>query len=396
MNLTRRSPAGVERAPLVSMLPVARWLALLFLALASAASGADAPRTRLAILKNLGAARISGWQLLVRDIYKYDTLYSSSEAAGIQIGTSGGRLTINGGGTSSRHAVVTSGGPDIEINGRHFRGRLELVAEQGASGSTSLTVVNEVDLESYLVGLINYEVSSAWEIEAVKAQAVVARTYALYQMKEHINQFFDLETTVNDQVYGGSQAEDKRAREAVDATRGQALVRGSDPIQSFFHSCCGGMTESPLEVWGKDLPFFPVKKCPYCSNAPNYFWKLTLSASDIESALKKHGLKPGSIRGLSVAKRDHSGRVSSIRVDGSSKPMRISGVEFRRMLGYGVLKSTLFQLRSESGNWTFSGSGSGHGVGMCQWGAKGMAEQGSSYKQILDFYYTGVSLNKLY
>jgi len=286
--------------------------------------------------------------------------------------------------------VVTSSGPSMEIKGRHFRGRVEVVREKG------LDVVNEVDMEKYLAGLINFEISSAWSMEAVKAQAVVARTYAMYQMSQHINLFYDMETSVLDQVYGGSQGEDSRSKQAVDSTRGEILTWEDRPVQAFFHSCCGGMTEDPVEVWGSRLPYFEVKKCPYCSNAPNYFWKVELSTGEIERRLGKYGKSCGRISEIRVLSSDESGRVSALKITGSAKSPTISGTEFRKIIGYGVLKSTLFNIRENGDEIAFSGSGSGHGVGMCQWGAKEMSDQGFKYRQILGFYYKDLKIKKAY
>lgn len=337
------------------------------------------PEVRVAIVKGKKKVAFSGSTISYNAGGRKGTLRNGR----LVVEASGRGLRVSG--KNYYASSIQIDGLDIKVEGRPYRGALRIIKEDGA-----ITVVNRIGLEEYLMGIINHEISSAWSMEAVKAQAVAARTYAYEKLKSRNAQSYHLQATVIDQVYGGSGTEDSRAIAAVNETRGEVLFYGDEVAQALFHSSCGGHTEAAEEVWGRDYPYLSGVEDPYCTEAPNFFWIYQSSFDNIAGLFSRAGHPPS--RDFSIAGRTDSGRVASVYYGKTE----VSGNELRKILGYGKLKSTLFDARQEDDGLVFSGSGSGHGVGMCQWGAKGMAEEGFRYSEILDFYYKGTEFKKVY
>jgi len=250
-------------------------------------------------------------------------------------------------------------------------------------------------LESYLYGLINKESLPKWPQEMKKAQAVAARTYAIYRKINRPRELCDLSNSNLDQVYGGYLSEDHAARRAVDETRGQVLTYNNRVAVTYFHSTCGGHTSSSEAIWGSAQPHLPGVKCPYCQSAPDYRWEFSMPYADFGRAL---GV-PKKVKdnfSFEILSRDQNGRVLRAKVKYQDSELTMRGEEIRQKVGFYTLKSTDFQFTIQDGEITFSGSGLGHGVGMCQWGAAEMAKRGSNYKEILNFYYPGTVVKSLY
>lgn len=298
-----------------------------------------------------------------------------------------GSLRINGR-KAALPLVISSDGP-VEVNGLAFRGAVTVI-----EGSPPL-VINEVDVESYVAGVINQEINSRWPEAAVDAQAVLARTYALMKSEQRRDQPYDLDRTVSDQVYGGVAAEDDPAWAAVERTRGAVLVYKGKLAACYYHSCCGGRTELPSEVWGgKNLPYQQSVACPYCQDAPRYFWRFpeqgAVTGAEITSMLR---LREEVVEVL-IPGRNMSGRVTRFDLVTTRDRLSVSGQDFRRLMGYERIFSTAVQVDHEEGGFVFRGSGSGHGVGMCQWGARGMALAGFGSGAILEYYFPGTGVLK--
>jgi stage II sporulation protein D len=283
--------------------------------------------------------------------------------------------------------LVASAPARVTVNGRGYRGLLEVTA-----ADHGLLVVNELPLEEYLVGLINCEISSAWPMEAVKSQAVIARSYAVYQKLARRNAPYQLESSVMDQVYEGCDVEDSRAARGVLETAGEVLSFEGKVVQAFYFSSCAGHTESSEHVWGVSIPYLRGVPCKYCQEANPVKWELTIPLKKVEAALRRAGYQVSGISELTVQGRNESGRVRDVGVSSGKGTVSVPSVAFRKALGYGVVKSTNFELRVSGEDCLISGSGSGHGVGLCQWGAKQRAADGFSYREILSYYYPGVSL----
>lgn len=278
-------------------------------------------------------------------------------------------------------------GRHLRVGGRAYRGSLTIIHE-----NSSLTLINNLGLEAYLFGLINLEISSAWPMEAVKSQAVAARSYAYQKIRSNEMNRYHLLSSVLDQVYGGQSSEDERAREAVNKTRGEVVVYDGYLANTFYHSNCGGQTESAENVWGTDFQYLRTVNDENCTNAPNYFWSYNTTFSEIRNKLFLNEKLADRRLKIKILERTKSGRVKAIKV---GKKV-LTGEDLRKMIGYGNIKSTRFQMESNGYLIEFKGSGHGHGVGMCQWGAKGMAEKNYNYREILRYYYPGTDIKRVY
>ena len=279
----------------------------------------------------------------------------------------------------------------VFVNNKPYRGLAELtVTDKG------ILVVNQLPLEEYLVGLINCEISSAWPIEAVKAQAIIARTYALNRKMARTGSPYHLESSVVDQVYEGCLIEDSRASRAVLETKGEVLTFGGSIIQAFYHSSCGGRTEASENVWGTSLPYLQGVECQYCLTSPTgTTWEYKLSLSEIEDRLRAAGYKVSGLYDIKPGAVNSRGRLKQVVLLAAKGGTAITGEQFRKAVGYGLIKSTRFTLKNSKNEISFSGSGNGHGVGLCQWGAKQRALDGFGCGEILAYYYPGTELQKL-
>jgi stage II sporulation protein D len=278
----------------------------------------------------------------------------------------------------------------ITVEGRPYRGGIEVRPGEPA------VIINRVDVESYVAGVINHEIDSRWSPAAVDALSILIRTYALKRCQERKGELFDLDRTTTDQVYGGLAAVDDLALAAAERTRGRVMTFEGELILGLYHACCGGHTEVPSAVWGgHDLAWQRSVACPYCQDAPRYFWRYpeqgALSRKELASLL---GLS-GEVHELTVSARTISGRAAMIRVLSSRGGSSFTGQEFRKLLGYDRLFSTAFEIETVPEGFVFRGSGAGHGVGLCQWGARGMAAKGFSAPAILSYYYPGIKVERI-
>ncbi|MBI2346269.1 MAG: SpoIID/LytB domain-containing protein [Deltaproteobacteria bacterium] len=293
------------------------------------------------------------------------------------------------------HIICKTGGSLLLINGRPSPPAVELYH----GGDQHLTAVIQVPMQEYLVGVLSAELQPSWPAEALRAQAVTARSYALAQRQKQPAALtvYDLESSVEDQAYSHPGYADPRIIEAVDATRGEVLTVNGHLLKAYYHSHCGGITEPAANVWGETAAqgFSPIRD-PYCARAPNRRWRLTLHRDRLQAALAAAGHKVAAITGLKTTPGVHSDRIALVTVETDGDPVQFSGNQFRRLLGFQELKSTLFTLRARGNRWIIDGRGFGHGAGLCQWGAKGMAERGKSYREILAFYYPGSSVMNWY
>ncbi len=283
----------------------------------------------------------------------------------------------------------------IRLNGRPYRGVIRVYADERGG----LMVVDDLDIEEYVAGIINYEISSAWPIEAVKAQAVAARTYVLYRMEHAPSWPYDIEGTTAGQVYRGAASEDPLAREAVNSCRGEVLLYGGHPALTVYHSNAGGRTDAAEDIWrGQDhYPYLRSVASPYDRASPHFRWDFAVPAAIFGRVLRAEGLRIGLPVEVVVEDLTPGGRVRSLRVsDDRGRTISLRGEEIRKIIGYSILRSTLFKVRRDGDFFIFFGRGSGHGVGMSQWGARGMAEAGYSYREILGHYYPWTRLKKVF
>ncbi len=281
----------------------------------------------------------------------------------------------------------------LYVNKRPYRGDLLIAKEKG----NNLLFVNTVDIESYVKGVLVHEISPKWPLASIKAQAVAARTYAFYQRQVMKDKLYDVTADVSSQVYGGSKAEKDRTNRAVNFTAGEILTYKGKVFPAYFHATCGGVTEKASELWQIDVePLAGGRLCSFCSSSPHYFWKTVLELKAIRDRLGERYVLQGEAANLAVKERNPTGRVRTLVIkDKKDKTMEISAKDFRQLMGPDVVRSTNFSITLEQGKVVLSGKGWGHGVGLCQWGAFGMARQGYIYEKILEFYYPGAVLQSL-
>lgn len=283
---------------------------------------------------------------------------------------------------------------ELSLDGCRYRGALELRHKGGG-----LTAVNIVPVDDYLRSVVPEEMPVDWPAEAIKAQSVAARSFALASRGRHAGESYDLCTTTHCQLYTGTAAEKSASNAAIKATRGEVLTYGGKPIEALFHTDSGGMTENSEDVWGSHVPYLRAAKDTPTKTMP---WTKTISRADLERKLAAKGHDIGKVRSLALSPlaighaakdRTASGRVKTMTVKGTKGTATLSGTTWRSLLG---LKSTLFDAKLTKDAVTFTGYGSGHGLGISQWGAERMAAKGKSYADILHHYYTGITLQQLY
>lgn len=350
--------------------------------------------------------------------------------------------------------VAQNASQPVLVNRKKYRGALTAVMTREKK---RLTIVNALPVEEYLYGVVAKEVIPLWPDEAIKAQAVAARSFALYHLDHPQYEGFDIKATDQGQVYGGIEAEHPNTTKLVKATRGVTAVYDGEPIQAFFHSTSGGYTEAAVNVWGKDIPYLQAVKDDD-KDSPNYSWTKSFTEAQLERTLKQGGYDIGKLQGIRLlplgkapmkwsSDRGTSGRVKRMTFKGSRRDVTLTGSQVRSLLG---LNSTLFEVtigtdepdsidvsiknaygyevgrkkipidkKTRQGMGTkvgdlrlfagvkdekvfFVGGGWGHGVGLSQWGARGMALEKSArrkkdyYKTILRHYYRGIYLEERY
>jgi stage II sporulation protein D len=322
-----------------------------------------------------------------------------------------------GPGRTEMIAVLTTDPRDrVRVNGRTYGGVVEFVRD-----SAGLTVVNRLLLESYLVGVISAEMGrrDQAEFEALKAQAVVSRTYALRNLRRRAALGFDLHASVSDQVYGGSAAETPEGREAVSLTRGQVLTFDGSPIDAFYYSTCGGQTADGVEAFrAASRPYLhsfadvDQHGDAYCRISPRYRWREEWTGDALRTTLRRTlpatlGVgadRASEVRDVWVAQRTGSGRVGRLGITLPADHLMVEGRVVRQVLrpaSGDLLRSAAFTLSAarsgrEITRLVAEGSGAGHGVGMCQWGAVGRSRAGQDYQRILAAYYPGATLQRVY
>ncbi len=346
---------------------------------------------RVLVLKDVSAVKLSGEGLTLHNLKTGQTFFKNRKSSSLTVEREAGpRLRVRGHSLSAPGFVVDSFAGPVSINGRKYRDQLKMIP----GPNRDVWVINVLPLEEYLVGLVNYEISSQWTMEALKTQVVAARTYAFYQRSNRSGELYDVDSGVNDQVYGGVGREDNRSRKAVQETKGELILYQGNPIFAVYSACCGGKTEWGENMWAGNFPYLRSAECNYCLDSPHFLWNYSIEGDRLGMALEATSSN-SRVLGLEIDQRSQSRRVLKLTVQMEGNQRQISGKDFRRLLGYDQLRSTNFVMSQKDGVYHFSGLGWGHGVGLCQWGAKGMAEAGADYRTILKYYYQDVEVGKI-
>ncbi len=394
-------------------------------------------------------------------------------------------VNFNGDGTVAvsgkklQNPLAVSSKVPIAWNGRPYRGKIEL-----RRGSEGWIIVNVINVEEYLRGVLKMEINPAWPMEAIRAQAIVARTYAISHANRSGTRGYDFDDSQNAQVYRGVNAEDAMLDRGISATKGMVVLWQGQPALTPYHSDSGGWTADVRDVWGGTRPYLIAQQEPFPSRSPHETWKTTLSASQVTSIVRKMGVNVGDVTALSVAERDRGGRAVLLRVNGTAGTATVKSHAFRMAADPKIIRSTYFEMRGSAGSTTeefgkpllplpsitaeeperainrndpellikltqegaftkdelmdmllrpetrsaylekalvrsrpgakprpatpvspkrpasgtfvFEGRGWGHGVGMSQWGAKAMADNGWKAEKILGYYYPGTTIKQIY
>jgi SpoIID/LytB domain protein len=284
---------------------------------------------------------------------------------------------------------------------RRYRGALDIACDPaaGTSGQGRLRVVNQVALDEYLRGVVPMEMPASAPAAALRAQAIVARTFAIRSLGKFKDQGYDLRDSTESQVYDGADAETVATDAAIRDTEGLVVTRGGALIWSDYYDDCGGVT-SPgdrPDDYPPSVVDAPESGGPdYCARGTYHTWMLTLSGEQILAQLgPARRQRVGKLQDLVVTEQDASGRVRRLRLVGESGDVELTGAALRAALGYDRLRSTLFMVsRGDTGDYVFDGRGHGHGHGLCQWGAMGLASPpyNRSFRDILEHYFPGAAV----
>lgn len=335
--------------------------------------------------------------------------------------------------TNKSMKIQSPSSSPIKINNKRYRGYLtfDTVDKQ-------LAAINNVSLEEYLYGVVPREMPSTFSYEALKAQAVAARSYAVCSVTRNKDKSFDLYDTVSSQVYGGFDVERDNVRKAVDETRGQILLSEGKIVNATYSSSNGGYTADANDVWGAKYKYLISKEDKYSINEPNYNWNFQINANDLINGLKKQGINVNSINQIYVKECNNSKRVKTVAIMDGAKEVLVNNNKFKNAIGANKFKSSMYTIEAsgvsaatqapendsdgevtvlfEDGVAVFisseasekaspspvisadakikiAGHGWGHGVGLSQWGANNMAKAGLKYDEILKFYYDGAEIS---
>lgn len=347
-----------------------------------------------------------------------------------------------------------------------YRGSIEIDFDKE---QRKLNIINIIGIEEYLYGVLKKEISPRWPAEVLKAQAIAARTYAIFNMNKYIDKGYNISASTDSQAYGGVNHEDSLTNKAVDETRGMIMTYKGKLINAVYHSDSGGYTEDSENVWGSFLPYLRSVKSKFEEKVspPHHTWSYSINEKDLTEKLQKQGYTVNSVVSIEAANESETGRISElVFITDNNEVINMKANDFRSLIGANLIRSTLFNIevigkelnitedtedKKEIGDkeeqrkstkeileqkkdWTikellelmkknkeerekekkvevseaeiaksntpltfvFFGSGNGHGVGMSQWGAYGMAVQGSGYQDILKYYYQGINITKKY
>jgi stage II sporulation protein D len=299
----------------------------------------------------------------------------------------------------------------LELGEESYRGAIIIVPESAGA----VTFINALHVEDYLRGVVPLEIGSLSEAEAeaLKAQAIAARTYAYKRMSLNGGKPFDVASTVADQVYGGANAEAAATDAAISATKDLVIAYNDDIIDAYYHSTCGGQTANAEDVWGGEGRPYLLSRSdadkggkPYCGQSAAFRWTETWGMSRLSNIIKQHagegnfspGYGGGALRRIEVSERHQCGRVKELAVVTSAGKYVTSGEKARFVLRRNnapqqILRSSNFNSAViANGEITITGAGYGHGVGMCQVGAIARARAGENFEQILRAYYTDIAI----
>lgn len=365
-------------------------LLLLLAAPAAAQSAADVVRVRLAAPSAASEVTVVGSAAPL--VVTVDGRPVGQVAPGqpLRLRAEGREVRASGPGVDARGREVEAAGGTVSV-AASGPARRYVGSVRATSAGGRLQVVNHAPLEDYVASVVASEYPFT-EIEGVKAQAVLARTYAL--RRRGAQPTYDVDDHHGSQVYKGADVVTPVTRRAAEETAGEVLTYGADLADAVYSSSSGGHTADNESVWdGAPVPYLRGVPDPYDAGAPHHTWRTTVEAAAVHRALSQRF--GGRVTGVAPGETSREGRAVSLRLDGARQPT-ISGSDFRdavnAALGARTVRSTRFTLARRGGDYVLEGGGFGHGVGMSQYGARGQAREGRSYEDILAFYFRGTEV----
>jgi len=351
----------------------------------------DAPyRLRVLLQDNLPLVKVSfpaRTAILFKKPFTFETLGRVSSSR-LVVQPSENGIAVNGTLYKIFGLVIEpQGKSSFRINNKLYRGSFSVVKKN----SRNVALAQMVDLEEYVRGAVANEVYADWPEEMLRAQAIVSRTFALYKMTASLYADFDVSATTQDQRYAPARnAAWPSITRAVDDTRGIVLVYRGNIFPAFFHAACGGRTGNASHYWDmKEIPPLKGVYCSACRKSPFYRWEKRIPLTSFLPALSVAGIKLDMLSYVSMENTLHGKEVVF------NRRTRISAYRLRTLLGDDYLRSPDFTIRKEKDMVVIRGKGWGHGVGLCQWGAKRLAEEGKNFAEILQFYYPQSELGVL-
>jgi stage II sporulation protein D len=290
-------------------------------------------------------------------------------------------------------------GKAIKINDRFYLGDLLFrVTKEG-----KFYITNCLELETYILGVLPGETFEDFDLDAIKAQAIASRTYALSEIQDHKNDPWHMKSTTRSQVFIGISALKEKLKRAVLETRGIVMMDREKIFRAYFSSSCGGATADLVSLpWEKDIASVMIgRECDNCkkSKPNNFYWEAKFPKSQVLTALKAYGIKDlTGIVDFNISNKDNYGRVLELEIGDGEMKFLVNALRFRVEILKETtkLRSCMFQVSIEGQNIVFKGAGWGHGVGLCQYGSQAMAKEGRSYTDILNFYFSGVKFYRFY
>ncbi len=284
--------------------------------------------------------------------------------------------------------VLDPGG--LVIEGRHLPGRVRFSSRNGG-----IRIVAVVPLEEYVAAVLSREASPSFPSQALEALAVAVRTYTHSTMATPRDPDYDVVAGVQDQVFEGVGDIGEAYRAAAEVTRGEILQFRGGLARTVYHSTCGGMTESAGNAWGKDVPYLQSMRCEDCRDSPVWRWEYRMGLGEARRIALTLGVRSGEDLRIEVAGRTPAMRARHIRLSSGGITRETKADLFRRTAGYTRMRSLWAEIAPVAGGFRITGNGYGHGVGLCQWGAAGMAKRGAGYREILARYYPMTQLASL-
>jgi stage II sporulation protein D len=298
----------------------------------------------------------------------------------------GGRIQV--GGLLVEGPVELGGDAPFDVAGRQLSaGCVRILNRQG-----KLIAVAELPLEDYVAAVLSREASPSFRPAALAALAVAVRTYAVNAAAKPRDPAYDLLNGIDDQVFEGFDRLLPQFREAALATRGVLLYIGDSPAPANYHSTCGGRTESAADAWGKPFDHLVSVACDDCRESPSYRWEYRLTFEEAKRIAQQLGLRARKDLKIEVISETPTGRAARIRLSSGGASREAAAAAFRQAAGSTRVKGLKMSIRKVGDGWRIKGEGYGHGVGLCQWGADGMAGRGADYREILGRYYPGARL----